>query len=186
MKDHEIIQLYWDRNEAAIQRSQEAYGPYCTAIAQNILKDSRDTEECVSDTWLRAWNAMPPQWPRILAAFLGTITRNLSFQRFRARRAEKRGGGEMELVMEELSACLAAPGSVEDDLNGKELAKAIRSFLDTLPGREQDIFLRRYFFVEESTVIARRYGMKPATVQRTLSRTRSKLKQYLAKEGYAV
>ena len=92
----------------------------------------------------------------------------------------------MALVLEELSECIAAPGGVEDTLNGRELAKTIRSFLDTIPTREQDIFLRRYFFVEESETIAKRYGMKQATVLRTLSRTRMKLKQYLAKEGYAV
>ena len=92
----------------------------------------------------------------------------------------------MDLVLEELSECVAATGSAEDALNGKELAKAIRTFLDTIPPREQDIFLRRYFFVEESGEIARRYGMKPATVLRTLSRTRSRLKQYLIREGYTV
>jgi RNA polymerase sigma-70 factor (ECF subfamily) len=186
MEDTKIIDLYFARNEQAVTETANKYVAYCFALANSILPDKLDAEEAVSDTYWKTWNAIPPHRPAVLKLFLAKITRNVSFSRWRKLSAEKRGGGEMELVMEELSACLAAPGSVEDDLNGKELAKAIRSFLDTLPGREQDIFLRRYFFVEESTVIARQYGMKPATVQRTLSRTRSKLKQYLAKEGYAV
>lgn len=140
----------------------------------------------MSDTYLKAWNAIPPKRPGIFKMFLAKITRNLAFSRWRAYSAEKRGGGEMELVLEELEGCLAAPGGVEDAMNAKELARAIRVFLDTLPQREQDIFLRRYFFVEDSETIARRYGMKPATVLRTLSRTRMKLKRYLLKEGYAV
>ena len=118
--------------------------------------------------------------------FLAKITRNLAFSRWRSQSAEKRGGGEMALVLEELSECIAAPGGVEDGVDGKELARTIRAFLSTLPEREQDIFLRRYFFVEESTVIAQKYGMKPATVLRTLSRTREKLKKYLILEGYTV
>lgn len=118
--------------------------------------------------------------------FLAKITRNLAFSRWRSMNAEKRGGGEMTLVLEELDDCIAAPGCVGDGMDAKELAKTIRAFLNTLPAREQDIFLRRYFFVEESGVIAQRYGMKPATVLRTLSRTRQKLKNYLTQEGYTV
>ena len=186
MDDNAIIALYWAREERALEETSSKYGSYCRNIAYNILCNREDTEECVNDTWLRAWNAMPPQRPRYLKSFLAKLTRNLSLDRWDMAHAEKRGGGEMELVLEELEGCIAAPGRVEDRMNGQELAKTIRSFLDTLPAREQDIFLRRYFFVEESAVIARRYGMKPASVLKTLSRTREKLKRYLAKEGYAV
>ena len=122
----------------------------------------------------------------MLKMFLAKITRNLSFSRWRKLSAEKRGGGAMELVLQELDTCIPAPGKVEDNLMGKELAKTIRCYLNTLSQREQDIFLRRYFFVEETETIARRYGMKPATVLRTLSRTREKLKHYLTREGYAL
>ena len=162
------------------------YGGYCFTLANSILHNDQDAEETVSDTYLKAWNAIPPKRPGIFKMFLAKITRNLAFSRWRTYSAEKRGGGEMELVLEELEGCLAAPGGVEDTMNAKELARTIRAFLDTLPEREQDIFLRRYFFMEESETIARRYGMKPATVLRTLSRTRMKLKRYLLKEGYAV
>lgn len=186
MEDSKILDLYFARNEQAVAETDRKYGAYCFTLANSILNDEQDAEEAVNDTYLNTWNAIPPHRPTVFRLFLAKITRNLSFTRWRKRSADKRGGGEMALVLEELSGCIAAPGSVEDNLNGKELAKAIRSFLDTIPAREQDIFLRRYFFVEESEAIARRYGMKRATVLRTLSRTRTKLKNYLTQEGYAV
>lgn len=186
MNDEQILDLYFARDEQALVETDRKYGGYCFTLANSILHNDQDAEETVSDTYLKAWNAIPPKRPGIFKMFLAKITRNLAFSRWRAYSAEKRGGGEMELVLEELEGCLAAPGGVEDAMNAKELARAIRVFLDTLPQREQDIFLRRYFFVEDSETIARRYGMKPATVLRTLSRTRMKLKRYLLKEGYAV
>lgn len=186
MEDTKIIDLYFARDERAVAETAEKYSAYCFSLANSILPNRQDAEEAVSDTYWKTWNAIPPQRPAVLKLFLARITRNLAFSRWRKLSAEKRGRGELELVLEELSECIAAPGCVEDSMNGKELARAIRLFLDTIPSREQDIFLRRYFFVEESEVIAGRYGMKPATVLRTLSRTRAKLKQYLAKEGYAV
>lgn len=186
MEDETILDLYFARNEQAVTETDRKYGGYCFTLANSILSNEQDAEETVSDTYLKVWNTIPPKRPNVFQMFLAKITRNLAFSRWRCYTAEKRGGGEMELVLEELEGCIAAPGTVEDRLSGKELAKAIRTFLNTLPAREQDIFLRRYFFVEESTVIARRYGMKPATVLRTLSRTREKLKHYLTQEGYMV
>ena len=186
MEDTKILDLYFARDEQAIAETVQKYGGYCFTLANSILSNVQDAEEAVSDTYLKTWNAIPPHRPTIFRLFLAKITRNVSFTRWRSLTADKRGGGELALVLEELSSCIAAPGSVEDAMNAKELAKAIRSFLDTLPPREQDIFLRRYFFVEESGQIAARYGMKQATVLRTLSRTRTKLKQYLMQEGYAV
>lgn len=186
MEDEEILDLYFARDEQAVVETDKKYGAYCFTLAKSILNNEQDAEEAVSDTYLKTWHAIPPKRPNLFRLFLAKITRNLAFSRWRSFSAEKRGGGEMALVLEELEGCLAAPGSVEDNLNAKELVLTIRSFLDTLPQREQDIFLRRYFYVEESETIARRYSMKPATVQRTLSRTRAKLKTYLTKEGYAV
>ncbi len=186
MDDETILELYFARDERAVAETDRKYGGYCFTLANAILHNQQDAEETVSDTYLKAWNAIPPRKPGILKMFLAKITRNLAFSRWRSYNAQKRGGGEMELVLEELAGCIAAPGSIEDGLNAKELAKTIRCFLNTLPVREQDLFLRRYFFVEETEAIAERYGMKPATVQRTLSRTRMKLKSYLTKEGYAV
>ena len=186
MEDEKILELYFARDEQAVVETDRKYGGYCFRLANSILHNDQDAEETVSDTWLRAWNAIPPQRPNVFRMFLAKITRNLAFTRWRSQSAEKRGGGEMELVLEELAGCIAASGSVDDRLKVKELARTIRAFLDTLPDREQDIFLRRYFFVEESETIAKRYGMKPAAVLRSLSRTRAKLKTYLQKEGYAV
>ena len=186
MNDEQILDLYFARDEQAVAETDRKYGGYCFTLANSILHSDQDAEETVSDTYMKAWSAIPPKRPAIFKMFLAKITRNLAFSRWRSLSAEKRGGGETALVLEELSECIAAPGAVEDGVDGKELARTIRAFLSTLPEREQDIFLRRYFFVEESGAIAQRYGMKPATVLRTLSRTREKLKEYLILEGYTV
>ena len=186
MEDEKIIQLYFARDEQAVAETDRKYGGYCFTLANTILNSREDAEEAVSDTYLKTWQAIPPRKPEVLKMFLAKITRNLSFSCWRKLSADKRGGGAMELVLEELDACIPAPGRVDDSLNGKELAKAIRCFLNTLSQREQDIFLRRYFFVEETEEIAQRYGMKSGTVLRTLSRTREKLKNYLTREGYTV
>lgn len=184
MEDGKILDLYFDRDERALTETQTKYGSYCFTVANGILGCAEDAEEVVSDTWLRAWDSIPPKRPTFLRLFLGKIARNLAFTRWRSGHAEKRGGGETELVLEELSECIPGREAVDDALNAKELAKTIRSFLDTLPEREQDIFLRRYFYAEETPAIAVRYGMKEANVLRILSRTRKKLKDYLTKEGY--
>ena len=186
MDDKVILDLYFARNEEAITETDRKYGCYCYSVANRILNSNEDSEETVSDTYLQAWNSIPPHRPNFLKLFLAKITRNLAFSRWRKQTAEKRGGGETELVLEELAGCIPGTEQIDDRLNAKELARSIRAFLDTLPAREQDIFLRRYFFVEESETIARRYGMKSAAVLRTLSRTRAKLKRFLEKEGYAV
>lgn len=186
MEDEEILDLYFARDEQAVAETDRKYGPYCFSLANSILNNLQDAEETVNDTYLHTWKAIPPKRPRYFQIFLAKITRNLAFSRYRSLSACKRGGGEVTLVLEELEQCIPSPSQVEDTLNARELTRTIRSFLDSLSPREQDIFLRRYFFVEESEAIARRYGMKPATVLRNLSRTREKLRKYLAKEGYAV
>ena len=184
MEDGKILDLYFDRDEQALEETRKKYGDYCFAVANGILGCAEDAEEVVSDTWLRAWDSIPPKRPAFLRLFLGKIARNLAFTCWRNRNAEKRGGGETELVLEELSECIPGREAVDDALNAKELAQAIRTFLDTLPEREQDVFLRRYFYSEATPVIAGCYGMKEANVLRILSRTRKKLKDYLTKEGY--
>ena len=186
MDDEQILDLYFTRDEQAVAETDRKYGGYCFSLANGILNSEQDAEETVSDAYLKAWNTIPPHRPSVFRLFLAKITRNLAFSRWRQNTAGKRGGGEMQRVLDELAECIAAPVGVEEQVSAKELGKTIRAFLDTLPVREQDIFLRRYFFVEESGTIARRYGMKPATVLRTLSRTRAKLRKYLTREGYAV
>ena len=171
MEDRQIIELYWQKNADAISETASKYGAYCFTIAENILHNTEDSEECVNDTWLHAWNAIPPQKPNILRLFLAKITRNLSFDRFNARNAEKRGGGEIALVLE------AA-------YEAKELREAIQRFVRALPEREGNVLVRRYFFVEPVADIAKRYGLTENNVMVILSRTRRKLKAHLLKEGY--
>lgn len=186
MEDSRIIDLYFARDEQALYETEQKYGRYCFSLANAILSNTEDSEEVVSDTYLKTWDAIPPRRPVVFKMFLAKITRNLAFTRWRAATAQKRGNGEMSVVLDELAECIPAPGAPEDALKLKELTAAIRAFLDTLSIREQNIFLRRYFFVEETEVIAARYGMRPDTVRRSLSRTKAKLKKYLIQEGYNV
>lgn len=184
MEDSQIVELYWQKNTDAISETSSKYGPYCFTIADNILHNTEDSEECVNDTWLHAWNAMPPQRPRVLRMFLAKITRNLSVNRFLARSAEKRGGGEIPLVLDELENCVAGGTDVEATYEEKELEQCVRRFVRGLPERDGNVFVRRYFFTEPVAAIAKRYGLTENHVMVILSRTRKKLKLKLLKEGY--
>ena len=184
MKDSDIISLYWSRNQEAISQSEKKYGSSCFAIAHNILGSIEDSQECVSDTWLHAWNAIPPQRPEKLGSFLMKITRNLSLNRFRDSRTQKHGRGERMLVLEELAECIAASDNVEAQVEAKELGECICRFVRKLPERESNLFVRRYFFAETAAEIGRKYGISPGNVTVILSRTRQKLREYLQKEGY--
>ena len=183
MEDSKIIDLYFERNEAAITETDQKYGAYCRSIAWNILQNHEDSEECVSDTWLRAWNAMPPQRPRVLRQFLAKITRNLSLDRFRADHAHKRGSGEVPLALEELKECVGS-GNPATDAERKLLEELIGQFLQQLSQRDRGVFLRRYFYMESHKDIAARYGMKETNVRLCLSRTRQRLREYLRKEDF--
>lgn len=184
MEDSQIIELYWKKNTDAISKTADKYGAYCYAIAENILHNHEDSEECVNDTWLHAWNAMPPQKPNVLRLFLAKITRNLSLDRFNVRNAEKRGGGEVTLVLDELVECFNGGADTETAYEAKELRQCIRRFVRSLPEREGNVLVRRYFFAESIADIAQRYGLTENHVTVMLSRTRKKLKAHLLKEGY--
>lgn len=186
MKDTEIIDLYWARDERAIVETQAVYGKYCYSIAYRILNDREDSDECVNDTWFRAWNAIPPKYPERFALFLGTITRNLSFDKWKRKNAGKRGHGQMLVALDELAECVPAPSGTEETVEAAQLEGLINQFLHTLPERECSIFLRRYWYVEEYSAIAKRYHMKLNTVKTSLFRTRRKLKAYLEQEGIRV
>ena len=183
MEDSKIIDLYFERNEAAITETDQKYGAYCRSIAWNILQNREDSEECVSDTWLRAWNSMPPQRPGVLRQFLAKITRNLSLDRFRADHAQKRGSGEVPLALEELKECVGT-GDPATEAERTLLAQLIERFLQTLTQRDRGVFLRRYFYMESHKDIAARYGMKEANVRLCLSRTRQKLVLFLREEDF--
>ena len=184
MEDREIVNLYWERNASAIKETASKYGRYCKAIAKNILGNNEDADECVNDTYLNAWNSIPPSRPHDLSTYLGKITRNLSFDRFRHRHADKRGGGEIELVLEELGECVSGTDSVEQEVEKKELVRIINSFLDTLSQEKCRIFLCRYWYALPVSEIAVRFGMSEGNVSVTLHRIRSKLKTYLKERGY--
>ena len=182
MDDTRIVALYWARSEAAITHTAEKYGAYLFAIARNILDTDQDVEEILSDTWLRAWNSIPPAKPAHLKLYLARITRNLSFDRFRTQSREKRGNGETALALHELSECIGS-GSPEEILEAEELRNGLNRFLSTLPQRDRQIFLLRYFHLLSTEAIARRISLRPDNVRAILSRTRRKLRQFLHKEG---
>lgn len=184
MDDKAIVELYWNRSENAISETAAKYGGYCFHIAHNILANREDAEESVSDTYLAAWNTIPPRRPGILATFLGKITRHISIDRWRARSAYKRGGGEITLALDELEDCVADTRNVEQDYERKELARAFNRFLDTLPETERNVFLCRYWFLDSVADIAAVFGFSQSKVASMLHRTRAKLRKQLEKEGF--
>ena len=185
MEDGQIIDLYWQRSEEAIARSEEKYGAYCRAIALQILRIAEDAEECLGDTWLAAWNAMPPRRPAVLRTFLGRLTRNLSLNRALQKHAQKRGGGEVSLALDELREC-AGGDTAEEAFEAAELGRLIDRFLRGLSASECNLFLRRYWYLDSIDMLAARYGLRPGAVKTRLHRTREKLRTFLRKEGYAL
>ncbi len=185
MDDARIISLYWARDEGAIPASDEKYGGLCRTLSRNILGSPEDAEECVNDTWHRAWKAMPPQRPQSLRAFFAALTRNLSLDRWRARSAEKRGGG-LEVLLSELEDCLPAAESVEDAAASHELARIIDCWLDGLAGPERVAFLRRYWYGQRVAEVARQAGCSPNTMTKRLGRLREGLRRALEQEGISV
>ncbi len=184
MDDAKIVRLYWDRNEQAIPATADKYGNYCTSIAKNILGSLEDAEECVNDTYLNAWNSIPPNRPSILSAFLGKIVRNLSFNRYKRNTADKRGGGELPVVLEELSELVSGSDDVEQEIDRKEVVKAIDGFLGRLPPDKRSIFVSRYWYTDSISEIALRHGMTAGAVSMTLNRLRLKLHNYLLERGF--
>ena len=186
MQDQDIIALYNARNEQAIAESSTKYGYYCTSIALNILHNMQDAEECVNDTWLRAWNSIPPTKPNHLQLYLGGITRHISLDRFRRQNAAKRGRGELMLALDEMHDVVASDADVPSQIAEQEFSESFNRFLRSLPERDCNIFIRRYYYLDPISLIAKRYGLSVANVQKILSRTRNKLRAHLEKEGYAV
>lgn len=182
MEDNKIIDLYWERNENAIVQTQLKYGRLLSSISRKILKYEEDVEECVNDTYLGAWNAMPPARPAVLPAFLGKITRNLSLKKYRSSTALKRGQGDVPVVYEELEECLSDTKSIDENLMAQELAETINEFLRGLKKETRQIFVCRYWYFDSVSDIAERFGFSESKVKMTLKRTRDELKNVLAKE----
>ena len=184
MDDAKIVQLYWDRSEQAIPATADKYGSYCTSIARNILGSPGDAEECVNDTYLNAWNSMPPHRPNTLSTFLGKITRNLSLNRYKQNTADKRGGSQAAVVLDELAELVSGFDSVEQEIDRKELIQAIDTFLSTLSPDKRAIFVRRYWYFDHVSDLALRFGRTENYVSVTLSRLRLKLRNYLLERGF--
>ena len=179
--DTGIIDLYWARDERALTETERKYGPYCRSISYHILKNRQDAEECVNDTWVRAWNAMPPQRPFALGAFLGKIVRNVSLTRYRGARTQRRGGGQMPLILEEIQDMVS--DGPEQLLEAAELSRLLDRFLRQLPQKDCCIFMRRYWYMDSLEDIALRYHIALGSVKSSLFRTRKKLRAYLEQEG---
>lgn len=185
IKDEEIVELYFQRDELAIAKSQEKYGGYCYTIGYNILYSNEDTEECVNETWLKAWNAIPPKKPSRLGAFFGKITRFIALDKYKSGKRQKRGG-EFSLVIEELDECIPDGMRTEDCIDKALIAKAIQCFLEDLSEQDRAVFLARYWYAYAVKDVAEKYSLNLNTVKSSLLRSRYKLKACLEKEGIHV
>ena len=183
MDDTQIVELYWARKESAIEETEEKYGSYCHSIALNILHNPDDANESVNDTWLDAWNSMPPHRPSVLSTFLGKLTRRISIDKWRRTTAKKRGDGQLPLVLAELEDCISDGKSIEEETERKLLAETIAAFVKSLPETEQKVFLCRYWYMDSVSAIATRFRFSESKIKSMLSRTREKLRVRLEKEG---
>ena len=184
MEDQEIVALYWQRSEDAIRETAAKYETYLTKVARNVLSDAEDSRECVNDTYLAAWNSMPEHRPEILSTYLGKITRQGAIDRFRKRNSLKRRASEYALSLSELEDSFADSATPEQALDTRLLAEAVNAFLRTLPDRERNVFLGRYYFFDSVKEVAAYCALSEANVKSILFRTRQKLKAYLESEGF--
>lgn len=186
MKDEDIVQLFLDRNEQAITEISSKYDSYCFSIAKNILSNHEDAEECVNDTYLNTWNSIPPQKPKILSAFLGKIVRNLSFNKYKAAHSLKRGGYEIDLILDELGEIVSDKESVEDIVTRNELVVVINEFINNLSDEKRYIFIRRYWYSDKIMVIANQCCRTENSIHVELNRIRKKLHSYIIERGYDI
>lgn len=183
MEDEKIVQMYWERNEDAITETSSKYGPQCYALSRRILYQNEDVEECVNDTWLHTWNSIPPNRPVVLLPFLLKITRNLSIDRYKYNHSKKRYSAELSVIMEELGNCVENTNTPESECLASELSKEISRFLLSLSKKERNICIHRYVLFESAKEIGDFYHIRPGAVRVSLSKTRTKLRTYLIKEG---
>ena len=183
MKDTEIVELYWQRSQQAIPETETKYGKYCRAVAYKVLENREDAEECVNDTWLSAWNAMPDKRPDRLGAFLAKITRNHAISRALEKSRLKRGGGELPLALDELEDCVPGGGDPEAALEARELERLLSRFLEAQSETERRVFLARYWYLTPVAEIAERFGFSQSKTASMLHRTRKKLRRLLQEEG---
>ena len=186
MEDAQIVSLYWQREESAIRETEIKYDRYLTKIACNILADREDCRESVNDTYLAAWNSIPPHRPGVLSTYLGKITRRISIDCFRRRTRQKRGGSEYEISLSELGDCVSGGNTTEEAVNLKLLADAIGIWLRLQPENNRNAFVCRYYYLDSVKEVASYCGMTESGCKTVLFRMRQSLKEYLEKEGFAV
>ena len=186
MDDKAIIRMFFDRDENGLSAASKKYGAYCLKIAKNILGNNEDAEECVNDAYLNAWNSIPPKNPENLAAYLAKIVRNLSFNLYKKNHAEKRGCGQIPLVLDELAEIVSGKENPEKELDGKLLSEKINLFLSQLTAEKRNIFVCRYFYSDSIKDIAEKFDMTENNVSVTLNRLRTKLHNYLIESGFEI
>ncbi len=184
MDDSEIVQLFWDRNESAISAAAKKHGKRCRSIAENILNNREDAEDCVNDAYFKIWNLIPPNRPQVLGAFISKIVKNTAIDMLKARYAEKRGKGDIPLAIEELEECISDKSNIEGTYERRELIEKINDFLRMIPIENRRVFILRYWYCCELSEIAKRFGVRKNTISVMLNRTRKKLREFLEKEGY--
>ena len=184
MEDEQILDLYFARNQEAIRETAQKYGDYCYGVAFRILENRPDADECVNDTWFQTWNAVPPQRPRQLKAFLGRVVRNLSLDRWAFLHAQKRGGGRVEVLLSELEDCIpAALATPEQRLTEREVGASVTRWLEEQPQKNRVAFIRRYWYADSLSETARRIGCSEMAAKSLLHRMRVSLRVYLEREG---
>lgn len=182
MDDSKIIELYFERDKSAITQTKDKYGRLLYSVSYNILKIREDAEECENDTYMAAWEQIPPTKPQVLSAFLSRITRNISFKKLRSQTAQKRGGNNSQLPLDELADCIPAKTNAIDTL---ELTEILNAFLRELPTRDRQVFICYYWYCDSIKDISRQFGFTQSKVKMILSRTRAKLLNHLeAQEVY--
>ncbi len=184
MQDELIVNMYWRRDENAVTQSEIKYGKYLRKIANNILYDFRDAEESVNETYLKAWNSMPPSKPSVLSVYLGRLTRQFSIDIYRTKNRDKRGGAQYTASLDELSECVSGEESVEAQVELSELTGALEKYLRSLSEEQRVIFVGRYYFCDSLRDIARYYGFSESKIKSILYRVRTGLKLHLEKEGF--
>ena len=186
MSDEQIVELYWRRDERAIRETDRKYQHFLLTVAHNILRDAQDCEECLNDTYIGAWNSIPPARPVLLQSFLATIIRRTAINRFNANKRQKRIVSEYTVSLSELEDFIADEGDMDAEMETKELAKTISNYVRSLPDRQMYIFVSRYYVTDPLTKICKELGCSLSTVKREIETIKNGLKKHLESEGYTV
>lgn len=179
LEDDEIVRRFWERDESALSAVSRKYGSYCSRIAKNILDNDQSVEECVNDTLMRLWESIPPAKPDYFPAFIGKVVRSIALNVIRCRNALKRGGGEIDAVLDEIGELVSSGDSVERAAEQHEVIEAINEYLETLPEKKRNVFVLRYWHCLSIAEVASCVGMSEANVSNVLKRERQKLLEYL-------